>query len=148
MTKTRRHRMKADNKDKELAGNEKIEEYIAILQKEPSEEMLAVVLSTIRRRMREGGEFVVAVDPSIGGQFQIQAMELENGEKWMVAFTSFEEQMKGNTQVMSTFMAKIDQLFDMALAEKSVKGLLLNPWNRTIMLDKELLGLIKGEICK
>ncbi len=140
--------MKADNKDKELAGNEKIEEYIAILQKEPSEEMLAVVLSTIRRRMREGGEFVVAVDPSIGGQFQIQAMELENGEKWMVAFTSFEEQMKGNTQVMSTFMAKIDQLFDMALAEKSVKGLLLNPWNRTIMLDKELLGLIKGEICK
>ena len=69
---------------------------------------------------------------------------LENGEKWMVAFTSFEEQMKGNTQVMSTFMAKIDQLFDMALAEKSVKGLLLNPWNRTIMLDKELLGLIKG----
>ena len=140
--------MKANNKDKELAGNEKIEEYIAILQKEPSEEMLAVVLSTIRRRMREGGEFVVAVDPSIGGQFQIQAMELENGEKWMVAFTSFEEQMKGNTQVMSTFMAKIDQLFDMALAEKSVKGLLLNPWNRTIMLDKELLGLIKGEICK
>ena len=140
--------MKADNKDKELAGNEKIEEYIAILQKEPSEEMLAVVLSTIRRRMREGGEFVVAVDPSIGGQFQIQAMELENGEKWMVAFTSFEEQMKGNTQVMSTFMAKIDQLFDLALAEKSVKGLLLNPWNRTIMLDKELLGLIKGEICK
>ena len=140
--------MKADNKDKELAGNEKIEEYIAILQKEPSEEMLAVVLSTIRRRMREGGEFVGAVDPSIGGQFQIQAMELENGEKWMVAFTSFEEQMKGNTQVMSTFMAKIDQLFDMALAEKSVKGLLLNPWNRTIMLDKDLLGLIKGEICK
>ena len=139
--------MKADKKDKELAGNEIIEEYIAILQKEPSEEMLAVVLSTIRRRMREGGEFVVAVDPSIGGQFQIQAMELENGEKWMVAFTSFEEQMKGNTQVMSTFMAKIDQLFDMALAEKSVKGLLLNPWNRTIMLDKELLGLIKGEIC-
>lgn len=140
--------MKADKKDKELAGNEIIEEYIAILQKEPSEEMLAVVLSTIRRRMREGGEFVVAVDPSIGGQFQIQAMELENGEKWMVAFTSFEEQMKGNTQVMSTFMAKIDQLFDMALAEKSVKGLLLNPWNRTIMLDKELLGLIKGGICK
>lgn len=140
--------MKADKKDKELAGNEIIEEYIAILQKEPSEEMLAVVLSTIRRRMREGGEFVVAVDPSIGGQFQIQAMELENGEKWMVAFTSFEEQMKGNTQVMSTFMAKIEQLFDMALAEKSVKGLLLNPWNRTIMLDKELLGLIKGGICK
>ena len=65
--------MKADKKDKELAGNEIIEEYIAILQKEPSEEMLAVVLSTIRRRMREGGEFVVAVDPSIGGQFQIFA---------------------------------------------------------------------------
>lgn len=136
--------MKANNKDKELAGNEKIEEYIAILQKEPSEEMLAVVLSTIRRRMREGGEFVVALDSSLGEQFRLQAMELENGEKWMVAFTSFEEQMKGNTQVMSTFMAKIDQLFDMALAEKSVKGLLLNPWNRTIMLDKELLGLIKG----
>lgn len=140
--------MKANNKDKELAGNEIIEEYIGVLQKEPSEEMLAVVLSTIRRRMKEGGEFVVALDPSLGDQFRLQAMELENGEKWMVAFTSFEEQMKGNAQVMSTFMAKIEQLFDMALAEKSVKGLLLNPWNRTIMLDKELLGLIKGGICK
>ena len=50
--------------DKTLQGNNKIESAIAALQQEPSQEMLAHVLTVIRRRMNEHGELIIAVDPS------------------------------------------------------------------------------------
>ena len=50
-------------KDNELQGNEKIEEAIAALQQEPTQEMLAHTLTVIRRRMQEKGQFVIAVEP-------------------------------------------------------------------------------------
>ena len=43
-------------KDNELQGNEKIEEAIAALQQEPTQEMLAHTLTVIRRRMQEKGQ--------------------------------------------------------------------------------------------
>ena len=46
--------------DEGLQGNEKIETAIAALQQEASEEMLAHTLTVIRRRMKEGGQFIVA----------------------------------------------------------------------------------------
>ena len=49
--------------DKTLQGNDKIESAIAALQQEPSQEMLAHVLTVIRRRMNEHGELIIAVDP-------------------------------------------------------------------------------------
>lgn len=42
-------------KDEGLQGNETIEEAILGLQKEPTPEPLAHVLTVIRRRMKEGG---------------------------------------------------------------------------------------------
>ena len=48
--------------DEGLQGNEKIETAIAALQQEASEEMLAHTLTVIRRRMKEGGQFIVAVN--------------------------------------------------------------------------------------
>ena len=41
------------NVDEGLRGNEQIEEAIAALQQEPSQEMLAHTLTVIRRRMNE-----------------------------------------------------------------------------------------------
>ena len=43
-------------KDEGLQGNEKIEEAIAALQQELTDEMLAHALTVIRRRMREKGQ--------------------------------------------------------------------------------------------
>ena len=43
-------------KDEGLQGNETIEEAILGLQKEPTPELLAHVLTVIRRRMKEGGQ--------------------------------------------------------------------------------------------
>ena len=51
------------NQDKGLQGNEKIEQAIAALQQEATQEMLAHTLTVIRRRMRENGQFILSVEP-------------------------------------------------------------------------------------
>ena len=42
-------------RDEGLEGNEKIEQAVAALQQETTQEQLAHTLTVIRRRMREGG---------------------------------------------------------------------------------------------
>ena len=132
--------------DEGLQGNEKIETAIAALQQEDSEEMLAHTLTVIRRRMKEGGQFIVAVEPPTGGnQMQIQAVQTPDGNSWWAAFTSFEEELKGSGSVMSTFLTDMEQLFRMTLTADGIEGVILNPWNRTLMLDKRFLHIILGE---
>ena len=137
-----------DNKnktDKGLLGNEKIEEAIAALQQEPTQEMLAHTLTVIRRRMQEKGQFVIAVEPPTGdNQLKLQAITTDDGKVWWMAFTSFEEELKGSNSVMSTFMTDIKQLFTSALQADAISGIILNPWNRTIMLDKNLIQITLG----
>ena len=122
--------------DKTLQGNDKIESAIAALQHEPSQEMLAHVLTVIRRRMNEHGELIIAVDPSSAA----------SGLQWWAAFTSFDEELKGSGSVMSTFLTDMKQLFNSAITADNIQGIIINPWNRTIMLDKALLRIILGEI--
>ena len=132
-------------KDNELQGNEKIEEAIAALQQEPTQEMLAHTLTVIRRRMQEKGQFVIAVEPPTGNnQLKLQAITTDDGKVWWAAFTSFEEELKGSNSVMSTFMTDIKQLFTSALQADTISGIILNPWNRTIMLDKNLIQITLG----
>ena len=75
--------------DKTLQGNDKIESAIAALQQEPSQEMLAHVLTVIRRRMNEHGELIIAVDPSSAASgLQVQAirpMTAANGGRHLPA---------------------------------------------------------------
>jgi hypothetical protein len=131
--------------DKGLAGNEKLEEQIMMLQKEPSPEMLSVVLTTVRRRMKEHGEMIVPVEADPSGNLRVQIMQIENGEKWLAVYTSFEEQMMGGQSVQSTFLSEIGQLFRMVLHENSVEGLLVNPWNRSLRLSRDLIRIVLGE---
>lgn len=134
-----------DTKDEGLKGNEKIEEAIFALQQEPSQELLAHALTMIRRRMKEEGQLILAVEPSVAEQLKIQAVKTADGKKWWSAFTSFEEELKGSDRVMSTFLTAIEPLFQSAVQENEIEGIILNPWDRTIMLDKTLLRLILGE---
>ena len=135
-----------EKKDKGLQGNEKIETAIAALQQEPSEEMLAHTLTVIRRRMKEGGQFIIAVEPPKGDdQMQVQAIQTPDGNRWWAAFTSFEEELKGSGSVMSTFLTGMEQAFRTVLMAEEVNGIIVNPWNRTIMLDKNLIRIILGE---
>ena len=138
--------MDNDKIDEGLQGNEKIETAIAALQQEPSEEMLAHTLTVIRRRMKEGGQFIIAVEPPKGDdQMQVQAIQTPDGNRWWAAFTSFEEELKGSGSVMSTCLTGMEQAFRTVLMAEEVNGIIVNPWNRTIMLDKNLIRIILGE---
>lgn len=134
------------NKDEGLIGNEKMEEAILALQSEPSQEMLAHTLTIIRRRMRDGGQLIVAVEPSPEStQMKLQTVKTADGALWWAAFSSFDEELKGADSVKSTFLSDIDKLFQTALEVPEIKGIIINPWNRTIMLDKELIKIILGQ---
>ena len=135
------------NQDKGLQGNEKIEQAIAGLQQEATQEMLAHTLTVIRRRMREEGQFILSVEPPTGdNQLRIGTVKTGDGKVWWAAFTSFEEELKGGGSIQSTFLTDIDQLFHSALQINEIEGIILNPWNRTIMLDKNLINIILGNV--
>ena len=83
----------APHTDPGLEGNEKIEAAILALQQEASQELLAHALTVLRRRMREKGQLILAVEPSPGKeQFALKTIQTPDGNLWWVAFTSFEEQ--------------------------------------------------------
>lgn len=131
--------------DTGLQGNEKIETAIAGLQNEPTQEMLAHTLTVIRRRMQEEGQLIIAVEsPKGDGQIKLQAIKTEDGKMWWAAFTGFEEELKGGGSVKSTFMTEMKRLFESALSVDEIEGIIINPWNRTIMLSKALLTIILG----
>ena len=138
--------MKDDKKiDESLLGNEKIEEAIKLLQGECTQEMLAHTLTVIRKQMRKGGQFIIAVEPYISSEkINIGVVQSPDGLKWWSAFTSFDEELKGGNEVKSTFLTDIEQLFKSALEVGEISGIILNPWNRTIMLDKKLISIILG----
>lgn len=75
---------------------------------------------------------------------KLQAITTDDGKVWWMAFTSFDEELKGSNSVMSTFMTDIKQLFTSALQADAISGIILNPWNRTIMLDKNLIQITLG----
>ena len=81
--------------DRGLQGNDKIEEAIRELREAPSDEQLAHTLTLLRRRMRENGQVVVAVEAVAKEQnLQLATVRTEDGRRWFAAFTSFEEEMK------------------------------------------------------
>ena len=133
------------NTDEGLQGNEKIEQAVYALQQEPSEEGLAHALTVVRSRMREGGQFILAVEPPKGdGKIEIQAVQTADGQQWWSAFTSFEEELKGSGNVMSTFLSDMEKLFTTALRTEGISGVIINPWNRTLKLDKNLIQIVLG----
>ena len=135
--------MKDYKADEGLQGNDKIEKAIAGLQKETTQEMLAHTLTVIRRRMKDAGQLIIAVEPPSGdGQLRLEAVRTEDGKNWWVAFTSFEEELKGADTMKSTFLSDIGKLFQTALTVPEIEEIIINPWNRTIMLDKKLIRII------
>lgn len=131
--------------DEGLKDNERMEQAILSLQQNPTQEMLAHALTVVRRRMQAHGQLIVAVEPSVGNQqMRLQAIQTDDGKKWWVAFTSFDEELKGGGSVMSTFLTDMEKLFVSALSVDEIEGVIINPWNRTLMLDKNLIRIIRG----
>ena len=136
-----------DKTDEGLLGNEKIEDAIAALQQQPTQELLAHALTVVRRRMRENGQVIIAVEPNAAaGQMKLQAVKNSDGKNWWAVFTSFDEELKGSESVMSTFMTDIGKVLEAALSEEEISGVIINPWNRTLMLDKTLIRIVLGDV--
>ena len=136
-----------DKTDEGLLGNEKIEDAIAALQQQPTQELLAHALTVVRRRMRENGQVIIAVEPNAAaGQMKLQAVKTSDGNSWWAVFTSFDEELKGGGSVMSTFMTDIGKVLEAALSEEEISGVIINPWNRTLMLDKTLIRIVLGDV--
>ena len=132
-------------RDEGLKGNEQIEEAILALQQEATPEMLAHALTVIRRRMKEGGQLIVDVEPSVAGaQMNLKVVETGDGAKWWSAFTGFEEELQGADSVKSTFLSDMEMLFTTAVRTEGISGVIINPWNRTLMLDKNLIQIVLG----
>ena len=122
-----------------------MEQAILSLQQNPTQEMLAHALTVVRRRMQAHGQLIVAVEPSVGNQqMRLQAIQTDDGKKWWAAFTRFDEELKGGGSVMSTFLTDMEKLFVSALSVDEIEGVIINPWNRTLMLDKNLIRIIRG----
>mgnify|MGYP002138519481 CR=1 FL=1 len=60
-------------------------------------------------------------------------------------YGDWEVSLRGSDRVKSTFLADMGQLFATALQADGVEGIILNPWNRTLMLEKELIRIILGQ---
>ena len=59
---------------------------------------------------------------------------------------SFEEELKGSNGVMSTFLTDLGKLLETAQQTKEIEGVILNPWNRTLMLDKALIQILLSAV--
>ena len=82
--------------DVSLIGNDKIEEAIVNIQKEPTEENLVRALSIVRHRMNDKGQLIIAVEPPLpDGKLNLQVIKTEDGQMWWTAYTSFDEELKG-----------------------------------------------------
>ena len=72
---------KNEYQDEGLKGNERIEDAIFALQKEATQEQLAHTLTVIRRRMKEGGQLIVAVEPDPAqAQMKLQTVRTPDGK--------------------------------------------------------------------
>ena len=132
--------------DDMLKKNEDIDRALEALQKQPTQEGLAHALTVIRHRMQDGGQLIVSVEPPAGdGRISLRAISTEDGGRWWTAFTSFEEQSRGGDSVQSAFQADIRQLFHAALSVPELDGIVINPWNHTLRMDKTLIRITIGE---
>lgn len=130
--------------DKGLNGNELIVKAICELKNNFTDENLAVVLTEIRKRMLDKGQFVVGVDATENSVSNLSLKTVTfQGHKWFIAYTDFDEELKSGTSVMSGFLADIEQILDITLKSEEIEGLILNPHGNMLTINKAIIEVIK-----
>lgn len=146
--------------DDGLAGNMGIENAIEQYYANQSKETVIGVLEAVRQRMHEDGCFVVpvilpqaAIDMidiehvKVGDtisspeelHFKLHHLETQDGQQWLVAFTSHEEYEKGESA--STVINGIEDMLK-GCRDMPEAGIIINPWGNSFLLTKELIHLI------
>ena len=146
--------------DSYLDGNDVIEVAIDMFYKDSSKDNLVKLLEAIRNRMNNDGHLILPVETpqaavdmldlehiKVGDvvtakedlHFRMRQLETKDGRQWLVAFTNQKEMQKGeSSSVISNFM---DQFLN-AVLDMDVAGVILNPWDKFFLLDKELIQII------
>lgn len=146
--------------DDGLAENTGIENAIEQYYANQSKETVIGVLEAIRQRMHEDGCFMVpmilpqaAIDMidiehlRVGDtfpspeelHFKPHHLETQDGQQWLVAFTSHEEFEKGESA--STIINGIEDMLK-GCRDMSEAGIIIDPWGNSFLLTKELIHLI------
>ena len=119
---------KNEYQDEGLKGNEKNRRCNSCAsERSHTGAAFAHTLTVIRRRMKEGGQLIVAVGTAPPQQQKRQQAVMPGRKIWWSAFTSFEEELKGADQVKSTFLSEIGRMFEARLTVPEIAGLLSIP---------------------
>ena len=112
---------------------------------ERSWDNLTMVLEAVRNAMNEGEKLVIPIEtppdasePDDG--IIMRTLPVEGEKQYVACFTSVEELEKG--QPTDHFDADIQSFLDEVFMNPSAGGIIINPWNQGIMVDRELIELI------
>lgn len=112
---------------------------------ERSWDNLTMVLEAVRNAMNEGEKLVIPIEtppesskPDDG--IIMRTLPVEGEKSYVACFTSVEELEKG--QPTDHFDADIQSFLDEVFMNPLAGGIIINPWNQGIMIDRELIELI------
>ncbi len=146
-----------------LEGNVRLSEAIARVYRDASRETLLRMLAAVLERMDQGGQVLVPVElpqaavelflskPLHPGDvvtaqedlhFRWRKLRDSDGGEWLVAFTAQEEVQKG--EATSVVTVPLEQVLRSAWNREQTAGVILNPWENSIRLNRQLLdGLMQ-----
>lgn len=147
---------------KDSFGNEELVAAMVAAHQDGSKENYIRVLDLIAKRIAEGGEFILPVQMSqsafdmlgdlnkvkVGDTLQssenirmkLQTITDNDGKLWYVAFTDYKEAGKGEGS--SSVNQPIKDILKVAMASEEKEGLILNPWENPIFLNKDMLRMV------
>lgn len=156
-----RESSETSTEDSFLQGNDVIVVAIDMFYQDSSKDNLVKLLESIRNRMNQAGHLLIPVetpqaalnmiDPEhikVGDvvtaqedlHFKMRQLETKDGKQWLVAFTSKEEMNKGeSSSVISNFT---DGFLEAVMEMEQIAGVILNPWDKFFLLDKELIQVM------
>ena len=112
---------------------------------ERSWDNLTMVLEAVRNAMNEGEKLVIPIEtppessePDNG--IIMRTLPVEGEKQYVACFTSGEELEKG--QPTDHFNADIKFFLDEVFMNPAAGGIIINPWNQGVMVDRELIELI------
>ena len=143
-------------------GNEELVAAMAAAHQDGGRESFIRVLDLIAKRIAEQGEFVLPVQLSqsafdmLGDLNKVKAGDTlqaaeeirmkpqtiidNNGRLWYVVFTDHNEVCKG--EAPSLINQPMKDILEAALAAEDKEGLIINPWENPIVLDKSMLKMV------
>lgn len=134
-----------DNNREQSSLMQNIVDTMDIFLGERSWDNLTMVLEAVRNAMNEGEKLVIPIETPPDASEQddgiiMRTLPVEGEKSYVACFTSVEELEKG--QPTDHFDADIQTFLDEVFMNPSAGGIIINPWNQGIMIDRELIELI------